>query len=385
MIEEIRNLYLFKGFSVQKKIKVLHLIKSLGRGGAEMLLPETLKLHDQDKFEFHYIYFLPWKNQMVDALEQAGGKVSCQDAHNNIQMIGKINQVKKYVTQHNVSLIHCHLPWAGIVGRMIHRETGIPVVYTEHNKQERYHFATRWMNRVTFNWQTTVVAVSGDVADSIKKSIRTSIPVAEILNGVNTDFFQRNEKAGRLTREQIGIPSDAVVVGTVAVFRFQKRLKEWLDVFHRVAQDNPNLYGIVVGDGPLKRELLEHRSRLNLDQKVVMPGLQIDVKPWYSAMDIFMMTSVFEGLPVALLEAMSMQCAVVTTNAGGIKQVIRNSKDGIVVDTEEWDKLSDAIQQLAVDDIMRKALGEAARLRVLEVFNLQRMVRELEDLYISLI
>ncbi len=57
------------------KIKVFHIIKSLGRGGAEMLLPETLKKHDRDGFEFHYIYFLPWKNQMVQAIEEAGGKV----------------------------------------------------------------------------------------------------------------------------------------------------------------------------------------------------------------------------------------------------------------------------------------------------------------------
>ena len=57
-----------------EKIKILHIIKSLGRGGAEMLLPETLKEHNKDKFEFHYIYFLPWKNQMVEAIEKSGGK-----------------------------------------------------------------------------------------------------------------------------------------------------------------------------------------------------------------------------------------------------------------------------------------------------------------------
>ncbi len=60
-----------------QKIKILHIIKSLGRGGAEMLLPETMKLHDASKFEFHTIYFLPWKDQMVESIESAGGKVTC--------------------------------------------------------------------------------------------------------------------------------------------------------------------------------------------------------------------------------------------------------------------------------------------------------------------
>ena len=58
------------------KIKILHIIKSLGRGGAEMLLPETLKSHNKEQFEFHYLYFLPWKNQIVEAIDEAGKKVS---------------------------------------------------------------------------------------------------------------------------------------------------------------------------------------------------------------------------------------------------------------------------------------------------------------------
>ena len=69
-----------------QKIKVLHIIKSLGRGGAEMLLPETLKLHNKEKFEFHYIYFLPWKDQMVEEIQEAGGIVSCLKAGNNLKI-----------------------------------------------------------------------------------------------------------------------------------------------------------------------------------------------------------------------------------------------------------------------------------------------------------
>ncbi len=349
-----------------------------------MLLPETLKLHDQSKFEFHYIYFLPWKNQMVSAIEQAGGKVTCLKASNNLQILRKTNAVVRYCKENQIQLIHCHLPWAGMVGRFVHRRTGIPVLYTEHNKQERYHFATKWMNWFTFNWQTAVIAVSEDVAVSIKKNINPRIPVHEILNGVNTDFFKRDEEAGRALREQLNIPPGALVVGTLAVFRFQKRLKEWLDVFKQAAEQNPNLYGIIVGDGPLKEELLEYRKHLGLEDKVIMPGLQTEVKPWYSAMDVFMMTSVFEGLPIALLEAMCMECAIVTTDAGGIKQVIREGRDGILVEVDKWKDLSQKLNGLMKGEASRKSLGTAARNRVVQAFSLQRMVGELEELYLSI-
>ena len=113
-----------------KKTKILHIIKSLGRGGAEMLLPETLKLHDKEKFEFHYIYFLPWKDQMVETLQSAGGKVICLETKDNIRLMLQYKKIISYCKKHDIKLIHCHLPWAGFVGRLVYKKTGIPVLYT---------------------------------------------------------------------------------------------------------------------------------------------------------------------------------------------------------------------------------------------------------------
>lgn len=364
-----------------KRKKILHIIKSLGRGGAETLLPETLKLHDKEKFEFHYIYFLPWKDQMVEALKGNGGRVTCIPASNNAQIMLKVGEVIRYIRENDIQLIHCHLPWAGMVGRLVHRMTGLPVLYTEHNKQERYHVLTRWMNKLTFNWQSLAIAVSHDVADSIVNHIHPKVPIRTILNGVNTGYFQRDSEAGAEMKKNLGIPEDAIVIGTVAVFRFQKRLKEWLEVFANASQSNPNLYGIMVGDGPLKSELESYRAQLGLMDKVIMPGLQTEVKPYYSAMDIFMMTSVFEGLPIALLEAMSMGCAIATTDAGGIREVINHHESGVMVSVENWKQLEGELDNLINDHDGRMTLGQAARKRVKETFGLERMVKELEELY----
>jgi len=366
---------------MSEKIKVLHIIKSLGRGGAEMLLPETLKLHDLSKFEFHYIYFLPWKNQMVESIQRSGGVVTCLSASNNIKIMLKVFSVIRYVKENNIQLIHCHLPWAGMVGRVVYKLTKVPVLYTEHNKQERYHFLTKAMNKLTFNWQSAAVAVSNDVAASIQKNIRPRIPVHEILNGVNTHFFQRDSEEGKRLKQQLNIPDDAIVMGTIAVFRFQKRLKEWLEVFATVSAKHPNVYGIIVGDGPLKEEIIQYRKELGLEEKVILPGLQTEVKPWFNTMDIFMMTSVFEGLPIALLEAMSMECAIATTDAGGIKEVIRNKESGLMVNVEHWKDLENELEQLIDSSAWRLTLGQSARERVKEAFGMERMVRELEELY----
>lgn len=361
------------------QIKVLHIIKSLGRGGAEMLLPETLQLHDREKFEFHYIYFLPWKDQMVSRIQEEGGKVTCFQAKDNIRLILQYKKVIQYCRENEIELIHCHLPWAGFLGRLVHQKTGIPVLYTEHNMQERYHTITKTINKITFNSQNLAFGVSDDVTDSIRKNIHPRIPVETVLNGVNTESFVR--KGNSETRKEFDIPEDAIVIGNVAVFRFQKRLVEWLQVFDEIQKRNSEVYGIIVGAGPLEDEIKTELKRLKLEKKVFFPGLQTEVRPYFEAMDIFMMSSQFEGLPIALLEAMSMECAVVATDAGGIKEVIRNEKDGLTCQVENWQKLADLCEVLIKERDQLERYKSAARKRVVESFSLKKMVQELEGYY----
>jgi glycosyltransferase involved in cell wall biosynthesis len=366
-------------------IKVLHIIKSLGRGGAEMLLQETLPYHDKSKFEFHYIYFLPWKDQMVEGIRNHGGVVHNFPAKNNIAIMLQANKIARYVKENQIQLIHCHLPWAGFVGRIVYRKTKVPVVYSEHNKQERYRLPTKLLNRFTYNWQTAAVAVSADVASSIQQHIHPQIPVHTILNGVDVDSFVRDKQSGMDIRKQSGIDEQAIVVGTIAVFRFQKRLKEWITVFKEVSQKYPQLRGIIVGDGILKEEIMAHLKSEGMEQKIVMPGLQTAVKPWLSTMDIFMMSSVFEGLPIALLEAMSMECAVVSTDAGGVKEVIRNKQDGLLVSVDEWPQLTNVLSSLIEQPEQIQQFGKAARQRIVEAFSMKNMVQQTEELYESIL
>ena len=365
------------------KIKVLHIIKSLGRGGAEMLLPETLKIHNRDNFEFHYIYFLPWKDQMAEDIRDSGGIVRCFDAKDNIRLILKYQKIISYCKKHAIDLIHCHLPWAGFVGRLVHKKTGIPVIYTEHNMQERYHIATKIINKYSFNFQSLGLGVSEDVTKSIKTNINPSIPIKTLLNGVNTRSFKRAGYSN--VRRDLGIPQNAIVIGNVAVFRFQKRLVEWLNVLQEIQLKNPNVYGIIVGAGPLEDEIKAEWKKLGLDKVVFFTGLQTEVKPYYEAMDIFMMSSSFEGLPIALLEAMSMECAVISTNAGGIKEVIRDGKDGLICPVEDWKELSSKAQILINDPEKLKQYRIAARKRVEESFSMKRMVKELEECYLEVL
>ncbi|HTL08430.1 MAG TPA: glycosyltransferase [Chitinophagaceae bacterium] len=367
-------------------VRVLHIIKSLGRGGAELLLAETLKKHNKSKYHFHYLYFLPWKNQVVQELEAAGGTVICFPANNNIEILLQERKIAAYVKEHRIQLIHCHLPWGGVAGRLAGRITRVPVIYTEHNKWERYHPLTFYMNKWTFSMQQQVIAVSAEVAKSIRQHFtKPDPPVEVVVNGIDTLKFSRLLPVSTNVRNDYGISPDAIVIGIACVFRAQKRLHTWLELATQLHRLHPQLQFIIAGDGPLREEIHRQTKELKATEYIHFAGMQQDIRPWLYAMDIFMMTSSFEGLPLALLEAMSMGCIPACTNAGGINEVVQDQQNGLLAPVNEPLQLLNSISQLLNRPEKMEALKVAARKTVVRHFDMQAMVLHLQKIYDQLL
>ncbi|SFU55858.1 Glycosyltransferase involved in cell wall bisynthesis [Pontibacter akesuensis] len=344
-----------------------------------MLLPETLKYHDKHKFEFHYIFFLPWKNQMVEAIEIHSGKVTCLEASNNIQIFQKVPALIQYIRQHRIQLIHCHLPWAGIAGRIAAKAANVPVVYTEHNNFSRYHSLTKIASRLTMQLNQLIIPVSGDAEQALRKFV-SDAKLKLILNGVDTVAFTRNNEKQDLRRE-LNIPEEHIVVTTAAVFREQKRLDNFIKIAKGVSAKFKNVSFVLVGDGPEKEKILELSKPLLTVGNIYFAGLQQNVKPYFNITDIYLMTSDFEGLPIALLEAMSMGCAVVATSVGGIPEVIENGVSGLLSQAGDVDSLEKDVTLLIENKDMRVDLAIKARERIVQHFSMKKMVQELEDVY----
>ncbi len=366
-----------------RQTRVFHLIKSLGRGGAEMLLPEGLRHADRDAFTYAYGYFVPWKSAMVAPLEELGARVTCFAARSNAQLLLSARKVAAALREWRADVVHCHLPLAGVVGRMAGKMAGVPVVYTEHNRMERYHPATRWLNLATWRMQEQVIAVSADVAASIRDHTRARVPVRTVLNAVDTAAFDRRAVDGSVVRKALGIPAGAPIVGTVAVFRAQKRLDRWLEAARRIRARVPDVRFVLVGDGPLAQELGATVARYGMGQCVHFVGLQEDVRPYLATFDLFLMSSDFEGLPVAVLEAMAMECTVVSTVVGGVPEIVRDGETGVLVPEREAEALADASIRLLEAPDERARLAAAARQLVHEKFGMRRMMAELEEIYLD--
>ncbi|WP_377066591.1 glycosyltransferase [Negadavirga shengliensis] len=370
----------------KNKTRILHLIKSLGRGGAEKLLPETAALHS-DGFEFFCMYFYHRESNVVGELEAAGVHVVYVPS-GNLGLLWQVKKVKEFILQHDIDLVHSHLPWAGILGRLVRRKTGIPLIYTEHNTWERYNRISYWGNRLTFKLQDAAVFVSNEVALSTRLNLffaPLTVPPPLLLktipNGVNTEKFKKDLMARTRVRRELGIAEQAIVVGKVAVFRSQKRLWLWVEQALEILRHHPETHFLLVGEGEWKQRIERQIEDSGQAARFHLIGMQREIVPFLSAMDIYMSSSAYEGLPVAMLEAMSCGLPVVATRAGGIGEVVRHGMEGYLCEIENHRELAPLVLDLVRDKEKRRAFGEASRKRVEVHFSLEKMVQAIEGLY----
>ena len=360
---------------------VLHLIKSLGLGGAENLLLEAARHGSPSGTRLSFGYFLPHKDALVPPLRAAGAEVTCFAARSAAGILLRVPAVARHLRRQRVDLVHAHLPLAGVAARLAGRLARVPVVYTEHNLLERYHPLTRAANLATWRLQRQVVAVSAEVAASIAGRTGGSVPVRVVANGVPVDRLRRDPEAAAALRRALGIPAEAPVVGQVAVFRRQKRLDLWLDAAREIHRQVPESHFLLVGDGPLRAEVESWVAASGLGGAVHLVGLQSEIVPYLSAIDLLMISSDFEGLPLVLLEAMALERPVVSTAVGGIAEVVVDGETGVLVSPGDAAALARAAIDLLRQPLRRRAMGEAARQRVERAFGTRRMLAELEQLY----
>lgn len=368
-------------------IRVAHLIKGMYRSGAESLLVEGLRVADRDRFDLRYAYFLSQYNGVDEDLRALGAGVTCFNVANTPAMLLSVGQVARYLREARIDVVHAHLPVSGVVAALAARRAGVPIVYTEHTPVEPYHPATRLALRATWGLFSRVVAVSPDVAASVRANGGRRAAVQVVMNGIDTDRFAPGVADGAAARRALGIPDGAPVVGTVASLRPQKRIDVWLAAARKILDRTPEAHFVLVGGGEMRAAVERDVDALGLADAVHLVGPKPDVRPYLAGMDVFMMSSEFEGFGLAPVEAMAMQVPVVATGVVGIRNVIRDGEDGLLVPFDERAPaaLAGAVAGLLGDSERRRALGMAGREAAVSRFGLVRMQRGLERLYTDVV
>ena len=359
--------------STQRNILVL--IKGLGIGGAEKLISEGARFWDREEFSYSVAYVLPWKDQLAPDLQQLGVPVHLIGGERGFDLATR-GRLQRLIEAEETDLVHAHLPATGILARV---STSVPVVYTEHNLVSSYRTPTRWANRLTYSRNAATIAVSDAVAGSVT-GWKGPSPIV-IPNGVSSRV---EPGLVEQARAELGLASGDPLVVHVGNIRPGKGQDTLVDAVEELVERVPDVTVVSIGAEKFPGELSRLRSRaarVGDGNRMRFLGRREDALSFTAAADVFVNPADIEGLPVAVLEAMSLARPVVATAAGGVPTIIRDGETGILVEPGDAAGLAKGITQLLEDRDESTRLGEGAARLVDERFSLAEMITATEAVY----
>jgi glycosyltransferase involved in cell wall biosynthesis len=306
--------------------------------------------------------------------------------------LGALRRLDRFVARWQPDIVHTQLSRGDWYGRTIARRRGIPVVSTIQNVHSRMYqaefsrplaFVGRALDRVSAPAVARFVAVSRGVAADLERAGVERARIAVIPNTFDpartVDLSERSS-----IRQAWGVSPTDVVVGTVALAKPQKNLRLLVDAAAIAAARDVTLRFVHVGDGPLEGELRRWVAEAGLGERMRLAGRVVEPMAVLPAFDIFAMTSDWEGLPVALLEAMAAGVCAVGTRVSGIEDVIEDGVTGRLVPPRDAASLADAILALAGSPETRTRLATAAR-EGLERYDARRVATLYRAVYLDVL
>jgi glycosyltransferase involved in cell wall biosynthesis len=294
-------------------------------------------------------------------------------------------------------VIHTHTAKAGALGRLTAglfnitrpRRRRCLVVHTFHGHVLTGYFrpatnvAIRLAERALATITDRVVTLSPAQRDDIvtRFGIAAASRTTVVPLGLDLEHLARLDPPAPHLRRRFGIPDGSLVVGYVGRLVAIKDLDTLIRAFARVAAKRPDAVLLLAGDGPLRPDIDAQVAALGLHQQVHLAGWIEDLAPLYATIDICALSSLNEGTPVALIEAMAAAKPVVATRVGGVADVVEHERTGLLVPPKQPDALADAILRLAADPAERSRMGAAGRQAVVGRFSAERLVDDIDKLY----
>jgi glycosyltransferase involved in cell wall biosynthesis len=363
-----------------REIDVLHVIGALSLGGAERNLYYLAPYMAKSRFRYG-IYCLYTRGDSGSEVEQAGIPV-WELGYRKRYTCSAIWRLSRFLRRHKVKVLHTHLFVSGFIGRLAGLIAGTPVMIAhEHGKTLWKKWYHRLFERMALPLTDARIAVSRDILDlRIRHEHTPRSKMRLVQNAVDPRPFDVGEEVRRARRKEIGL-EDNFVIGTVGRLVDAKAYDLLIDLAQDVCAKRPDARFVLVGEGRLGESLRRLAESRGLSDKVLFLGKQIDIPALMAAMDLYLITSRREGLPLALIEAMMSAKPIVSTSVGAIPETISSGKEGILVKPEAKSELLQAIITLMDDPGLRKSMGEAARKKAIGIFSPERVLEDLEAIY----
>lgn len=311
------------------KHKILEIISTMGEGGAESLVKDYALKIDKARFDISILTIYKVRiSTTIPVLEEEG--IPIQSILPGINIFWKLfkwtigsyfipHKIINYIRENHISCVHVHMNQLHHLVPLIKKLDGVKVIYTVHNTPSRYFIGKSGEKEInairnfSHKQDFKLVALHPDMANELSKMFNIH-DVTYIRNGIDYDRFSKIALSKEEIRSKIGISKDAFVIGHVGRFTEQKNHIFLVDIFSKIVEKKPNSFLLLIGSGPLKKSIEEKLDMLKLKGRYLILSNRSDIPHLMKAMDLFLFPSLFEGLPVTLVEAQVSKLPCVVSN-----------------------------------------------------------------------
>lgn len=364
------------------KLRLLQITHDLGIGGLQQVVVNLCKAIDRDLFDIE-VLCLRASGEFVQDVERLGIRVMLLPQKSQGTDYLSFLKVARILRDRKIDVIHTHNTQPFIDGALGGLLAGVrTIVHTDHARQfpdkRRYMFAEWLLSHAVYR----VVGVSGDTSKNLVTYEKISPKkIVTIRNGVDGHSYQAPIDTIP-KRRQLGLPSSAPIIGLGARLTEQKGISFLLRAIPALLREQPELVLVVAGDGPVRGDLEGEAHRLGIASHIHFIGPRTDMPEIIRLFDVYVLPSIWEGLPMVLLEAMASGCPIVATDVGGNPDAVRHGYNGYLVPARDHSALASALARLVSDRALREEFGRNGRTLFEREFSAAQMARRYEQLYL---
>jgi len=383
----------------QNRTKVLHIITRMIKGGAQE--NTLLTVVNLDKVCYRASLF---SGPSVGSEGEIESKARELDVDLTIipELVREISPIddlkalyKLYILIKNggYDIVHTHSSKAGLLGRIAAKMAGVKIiVHTPHSHIFYGYYGKLlsqvfvWIEKIAAHFTDRIIALTPlEKLEHLQYGVGSADQFTVVYSGVPLDPYLNVGINKNHKREEFGLNEKDKICIFVARLAPVKGHQYLISAIPEVLEDEPKARFVFVGDGELRNELERQALDLGVKDSVIFTGLRDDVPELLAMSDIFVLSSINEGMGRVLVEAMAVGLPVVATRVGGVPAVVVDGETGIIVPSRDPGALADAIIKLLKDEDLRQRMGDAGRKRVDPDFSVETMVRRIEGIYEELI
>jgi glycosyltransferase involved in cell wall biosynthesis len=364
----------------ENKIKVLFVIDHLAAGGTQNIFINLVKALKKLNYAPTVFSLNGGSKSVIQELRDEGIEVFAFSKYHSLWFWG-LPKLLYVIKKNRFSIIQNLLLYSNLIGRVFGRIAGVPIIISS-NWGDGHTLKTWeiWLDKLTSRLDDRIVVNSKAGYKYCKKIGVNEEGIELIYNGIEMPQFDQDVNLSKF-KNTLHIPEGKIIVGSIGRLSEEKGHRYLLDAFHLAQQEINELFLVIVGSGNQKNNLINQADRLNINDKVVFIDYIRELSLFYLSIDIFVLSSLSEGLPNVVLEAMFYEKPIIASAVGDVPEVIKNNISGLLVSPGNYQEMAEAMKLLARDRNLAGKLTTRSKEKVVGYFSIEKMVSSFDKLY----